>query len=220
MRERPELYPDATLPLLQSTNKQALSYEALDAARAHPETLSTATDGSPYAVSEYERVMYYHAEGGPVLLYRSDLHTRPYPLPPAPPPPRCSTLSGALGPALRAARNEMLELEMLTRIRDKWGITVFNASIMFYEEGSGDGAGEAGEGAADGEPPVAKSRPFVMVHVHPGGVTDPQAAHDASEEILDLFEKHGVPRGRLTVEWGEQYVRMWGSHTNYIDIRD
>ncbi|KAL1686645.1 hypothetical protein GGG16DRAFT_128556 [Schizophyllum commune] len=218
MRERPELYPDATLPLLQSTNKQALSYEALAAARAHPETLSTATDGSPYAVSEYERVMYYHAEGGPVLLYRSDLHTRPYPLPPAPPPPRCSTLSGALGPALRAAKNEMLELEMLTRIRDKWGITVCNAIIMFYKEGTGDGDGEAGEGAA--EPPKDKIRPIVMVHVHPGGVTAAQAAHDASEEILDLFEKHGVPRGRLTVEWGEQYVRMWGSHTNYIEIRD
>ncbi|KAL1725291.1 hypothetical protein EV714DRAFT_288005 [Schizophyllum commune] len=205
MRERPELYPDATLPLLQSTNKQALSYEALAAARAHPETLSTATDGSPYAVSEYERVMYYHAEGGPVLLYRSDLHTRPYALPPAPPPPRCSTLSGALGPALRAAKNEMLELEMLTRIRDKWGITVCNAIIMFYEEGTGDGASEAGEGAA--EPPNERPRPIVMVHVHPGGVTAAQATHDASEEILDLFEKHGVPRGRLTVEWGEQYVR-------------
>ncbi|KAL1662514.1 hypothetical protein GGF50DRAFT_89935 [Schizophyllum commune] len=206
MRKRPEWYRDATLPLLQSTNKQALSYEALDAARAHPETLSTTTDGSPYAVSEYERVMYYHATGGPVLLYRSDLHERPYPLLPAPPPPRCPSRSGAHGPALRAAEMEMLDLKLLTRIRDKWGITVFNASIMFYEEGPGDGAGEAGEGAADGEPPVAKSRPFVMVHVHPGGVTDPQAAHDASEEILDLFEKHGVPRGRLTVEWGEQYI--------------
>ncbi|KAI5823417.1 hypothetical protein K523DRAFT_366707 [Schizophyllum commune Tattone D] len=204
MRKRPEWYRDATLPLLQSTNKQALSYEALDAARAHPETLSTTTDGSPYAVSEYERVMYYHATGGPVLLYRSDLHERPYPLLPAPPPPRCPSRSGAHGPALRAAEMEMLDLKLLTRIRDKWGITVFNASIMFYEEGPGDGAGEAGEGAADGEPPVAKFRPFVMVHVHPGGVTDPQAAHDASEEILDLFEKHGVPRGRLTVEWGEQ----------------
>ncbi|KAI4520087.1 hypothetical protein K525DRAFT_286499 [Schizophyllum commune Loenen D] len=212
MRKRPEWYRDATLPLLQSTNKQALSYEALDAARAHPETLSTTTDGSPYAVSEYERVMYYHATGGPVLLYRSDLHERPYPLLPAPPPPRCPSRSGAHGPALRAAEMEMLDLKLLTRIRDKWGITVFNASIMFYEEGPGDGAGEAGEGAADGEPPVAKSRPFVMVHVHPGGVTDPQAAHDASEEILDLFEKHGVPRGRLTVEWGEQYVREIIAH--------
>ena len=83
---------------------------------------------------------------------------------------------------------------------------------------AGDGDGEAGEGAA--EPPKDKTRPIVMVHVHPGGVTAAQAAHDASEEILDLFEKHGVPRGRLTVEWGEQYVRMWGSHTNYIEIRD
>ena len=108
---------------------------------------------------------------------------------------------------------------MLTRIRDKWGITVCNAIIMFYKEGTNDdGASDAEEGVA--ELPKDKTRPIVMVHVHPGGVTAAQAGHDASEEILDLFEKHGVPRWRLTVEWGEQYVRMWGSHTNYIEIRD
>ncbi|KAL1678687.1 hypothetical protein EV122DRAFT_251751 [Schizophyllum commune] len=118
MRERPDWYRTATLPLLQSTNKQALSYEALTAARAHPEALSTTTaDNSPYSISEYERIMYYHAQGAkaPALLYRSDLHERPYPLPPSPPPPRCPSPFSTRHTAMHALWNDNKELRAMRR---------------------------------------------------------------------------------------------------------
>uniref|UniRef100_D8QKP7 Uncharacterized protein n=1 Tax=Schizophyllum commune (strain H4-8 / FGSC 9210) TaxID=578458 RepID=D8QKP7_SCHCM len=212
MRERPERYGTAILPLLRSTNEQALSYEALAAARTYPEKLSTTTDGAPYAVSEYERIMYYHAQGAtaPALLYRSDLLERPYPLPPSPPPPRRPSPFAKRRTAMHALWNGNKDLRAMWDKVGERGIRWETINLYFYNEGEGESKEQGEDGVT--------SRPVIEIHVRPGGATAAQA-HTASEEILTLLKGSGVPRGEVTVEWPEGHVRMWGSRQNYVELR-
>ncbi|KAI5885212.1 uncharacterized protein SCHCODRAFT_02645452 [Schizophyllum commune H4-8] len=210
MRERPIMYLGATLDQLKSTNEHALFWEKIAAVRTHPETLSTTTDGSPYAVSEYEKWFYYHGNSN-TLVYRSDLHTNPFPDPSPgarPPQRRFDHFSWHMHPALHDAWNAPARVHhQVSEALKARGITFYDACLYRVREGDED----------EDVWPAPQGRPIVWVLMPPGAVTA-EVAHEVSEEIFALLEKQGIARGDLEVEWAEGHMRMWGAYTNYVSL--
>ncbi|KAI5885189.1 uncharacterized protein SCHCODRAFT_02673798 [Schizophyllum commune H4-8] len=211
MREHPDRYETATIPLLQSTNEHALFWEKIAAVRAHPEQLSTTTDGSPYAVSEYEKWLYYHGNRN-TLVYRSDLHSNPFPSPSPgarPPQRRLDHFSRRMHPALHGAWNAPARVhnQVCDALRAR-GITFYDACLYRVREGDED----------EDVWPAPEGRPIVWVLVPPGAVTA-EVAHEVSEEIFALLEKQGIARGDLEAEWAEGHVRIWGPGENYVELQ-
>ncbi|KAL1759134.1 hypothetical protein FB107DRAFT_205871, partial [Schizophyllum commune] len=211
MRERPRMYSGTTLDLLKSTNEHALFWEKVAAVREHPEKLSTTTDDLPYAVSEYEKWFYYFKDKN-TLIYRSDLHTNPFLIPPPgtlPPNRRLDYLLGGAHLALREAWHTAPACAhpQVCDILTARGIKFYDACLFCVREGDED----------EDVWPVPPGRPIVWILVHPGAVTA-EVAHEVGEEIFALLEEKGIARGDLEVEWAEGHMRTWGTYTNYVEL--
>ena len=157
---------------------------------------SDAAAVSQYTPDEYERTWYYNGISGdhPVLVYRSDFLTTPFPKPvgrffriPV------KSARGAFGTPLNAVWDtvgpQVLELIKARKIR--WSSM---NTARFFTDGP---RGEEEEGGSLG--PVV-----IWVFVIPGS-TSSDTAHEVSQEILTLLLKNGVEG--VVVEWSEGVVQ-------------
>ena len=155
------------------------------------------TVGSQYTPDEYERVAYYNGITGggdhPVLVYRSDFLTTPFPKPvgrfahiPV------KSLRGVFGTPLNGVWDTVgPEICNLIKARKiKW--SSINPARFFTHE-------PLGEGKKGSLGPVV-----IWVGVIPNS-TSSEAAHEASQEILALLRKNGVED--VVVEWCEAVVQ-------------
>ena len=152
---------------------------------------STATAVTPYLVSEYERITYYHGISldPPELLYRSDLLDNPFPLPKGRHTPTpTKTVHGVFNTQLNKVwHNVAPQICDLLKARCIRYSAVMAARFFTH--------GEDGEGSL--------GLIVIWISAHPG-TTTPENAHDASSDIISLLEELGV-KGAIT-EWYEGSV--------------
>ena len=140
---------------------------------------STATAVTPYLVSEYERIFYYHGISldPPELLYRSDLLDNPFPLPKGRfTPTPTKTIHGVFNTQLNKVWHDVApQICKLLKAR-----RIFYSAIMaarFFTHGE-DEKGSLG--------PIV-----IWIATHPN-TTTAQNAHDASPHIISLLEEFRV----------------------------
>ncbi|KAH9848846.1 hypothetical protein C2E23DRAFT_888687 [Lenzites betulinus] len=165
------------------------------ATSSDPSSGSTAT--SVYAPDEYERTTYYNGIAGesdhPVLIYRSDLRTTPFPKP-----------AGRFGhvpvKSVRGAFNTPLNAVwgvVAPRIGDAIkarGVRYTSISVArFFIEAQEEEA--LGQGTLG---PVV-----IWISVYPGS-TSADTAHEVSEAVLAILAENGVEG--VVVEWTEGVV--------------
>lgn len=152
---------------------------------------STATAVTPYLVSKYERITYYHGISldPPELLYRSDLLDNPFPLPKGRHTPTpTKTVHGVFNTQLNKVWHNVAPkiCNILKGRRIRYSAVM---AARFFTHGE-DGEGSLG--------PVV-----IWISTHPG-TTTAENAHNASPDIISLLEDVGV-EGAVT-EWYEGSV--------------
>ncbi|KDR85955.1 hypothetical protein GALMADRAFT_109484 [Galerina marginata CBS 339.88] len=214
MRMRPDLL-HLSIFVLQCVNKSSkrkgrgshgssnsLTVSDVPAESSNPPTPARdAPAVSQYTPDDYERTSYYNgiAEGGdhPELVYRSDMFTTPFPKPigDAPRIPvksACGLSSTPLKGIWTTVCPEILDLIEAAGI--KW--SSLDPACFFTRGLPGDLAKKGVFG------PVV-----IWIGVIPGS-TSAEAAHNASQEILELLRKKGVED--VVLEWRESEVRRLG----------
>ena len=153
---------------------------------------STATAVTPYLVSEYERIFYYHGISldPPELLYRSDLLENPFPLPKGRfTSTPTKTIHGVFNTKLNKVWHDVApQICKLLKAR-----SILYSAVMvarFFTHGE-DSKGSLG--------PIV-----IWIATHPD-TTTAQNAHDASPDIISLLEKFGVEGA--VIEWCEGSVK-------------
>jgi hypothetical protein len=149
---------------------------------------STATAVTPYLVSEYERITYYHGISldPPELLYRSDLLVNPFPLPKGRHTPTpTKTVHGVFNTRLNNVWHDVApQICKLLKARLIRYSAVMAARFFTHSE---DGEGSLG--------PIV-----IWIATHPD-TTTAENAHDASPGIVSLLNEFGV-KGAV-IEWYE-----------------
>lgn len=150
---------------------------------------SDATVVSAYAVSRYERFVYYNGINGysdhPDLLYRSDLFTNPFPKP-AGPFPHVPTKSvyGVYNTSLNKVWDTVgPQIRDLVKDRKVRYSSIDPARFVTY-----------------GEYEKTLGPVVIWIGVYPGS-TSPDTAHEVSQDILALLVKNSVEGA--VVEWRE-----------------
>ncbi|WVN89623.1 uncharacterized protein L203_104852 [Cryptococcus depauperatus CBS 7841] len=176
----------ASSPRLPSS--PALSDQTLS---SNPAAVASETTVSKYSPDEYERTSYYNGIAGerdhPELVYRSDLHTTPFPKPTgrfAHLPVKSlrgvfdtplNNVWGTVGPQIR---------DLIKAQNIHWSSI---DTVRFFTHGP---PGEDVKGTLG---PVV-----IWIGVIPGS-TSADTAHDVSQQILELLQKNGVEG--VVVEW-------------------
>lgn len=152
---------------------------------------STATAVTPYMVSDYERITYYHgiSLNPPDLLYRSDLLTNPFPVPKgrhSPTPTK--TVHGVFNTQLNKVWHDVApQICKILKARDIRYSAVKAARFFTHGE---DGKGSLG--------PIV-----VWIATHPK-TTTAENAHDVSPDIIGLLATVEVEGA--VIEWYEGAV--------------
>lgn len=154
---------------------------------------SNATAASQYTPDEYERIEYYNGvtESGdqPVLVYRSDFLTRPFPKPTGRfAYPAVKSIRGVFDTSLNKCWGWVgPQICDLIKARNISASSVDPARFFTHGDLGGEEKGTLG--------PVV-----IWIGVIPGS-TSADVAHDVSQEILDILQKNGVDDA--VVEWRE-----------------
>lgn len=154
---------------------------------------SDATVVAPHLITEFERVHYWHgiSMDPPELLYRSDLESNPFPVPP--PGTRWSEL-----PAKAA------EGVFGTPLNGVWHIVAPKIVTLFKKRGIKHSALKTARFSTRGEDGKKTLGPIVIwIATHPN-TTSAENARDASPDILHILEEHKVEGA--VVEWYEGSV--------------
>ncbi|KAI0038490.1 hypothetical protein FA95DRAFT_1216494 [Auriscalpium vulgare] len=154
---------------------------------------------SQYIPSEYERIAYYNGiaeDDHPVLVYRSDYATNPFPTPTGryghiPVKSARGVHDTALNPVWDSVAPEIVELITMEKIACS-----SVGAVRFFTHPTEEARDEGRLG------PVV-----VWLGVDPGS-TSPDAAHEISQRILALLGKYGV--NDAVVEWREAVLQRLG----------
>ncbi|KAI0287829.1 hypothetical protein BC826DRAFT_1188789 [Russula brevipes] len=152
---------------------------------------STTTAVVPYAVSDYEKITYYHGISldPPDLLYRSDLQTNPFPVP-----------KGRHSPT----PTKIVYGVFNTRLNEVWDDVAPQICKILKARGIRYSAVKAARFLTHGEDGGGSIGPIVIwIATHPN-TTTAENAYDVSPDILSLLATHGVEGA--VIEWYEGAV--------------
>ncbi|KAK7442781.1 hypothetical protein VKT23_016026 [Stygiomarasmius scandens] len=180
---------------MNPSNLSPLTNEQLDESGLHQKgesfTASNTTVAAPYDISEYEKITYYHgiSPDPPELLYRSDLHSNPFPKPVgrhAHPPTK--SIYGVFNTPLNAVWGTVVpQIRDLLKARKIRYSAIQTARFLTHGEDDKDHFG-----------PIV-----IWIATYPA-TTTAKNAYDASPYILALLEANGVEGA--VVEWYEGVV--------------
>lgn len=152
---------------------------------------STTTAVAPYVVSDYERITYYYGISldFPELLYRSDLHSNPFPVPKGRHTPTpTKTVHGVFNTRLNEVWHDVaLQICEILKARGIRYSAVKAARFLTHDE---DGESSLG--------PIV-----IWIATHPN-TTTAENAHDVSPDIISLLATFGVEGA--VIEWYEGVV--------------
>jgi hypothetical protein len=152
---------------------------------------SITTAVAPYVVSDYERTTYYHGISldPPELLYRSDLHTNPFPVPKG---RHTSTPTKTAHGVFNTRLNEVWHdvAPQICKTLKARGIRYSAITVARFSTHGEDGKDSLG--------PIV-----IWIATHPGAATA-ENAYDVSPDIISLLATFGVEGA--VIEWYEGVV--------------
>jgi hypothetical protein len=168
--------------------------------RKRPDLLSESPVVPDHIPTEYERATYYNGitkDGDhPVLVYRSDFGTTPFPKPTGryghvPVKSVRGVYGTSLNPVWETVSPQIVELITIEKIPCS---SIGTARFFTHATPGEEGKGHLG--------PVV-----IWLGVNPGS-TSSDTAHEISQRILTLLGKHGV--SDVVVEWREAVLQRLG----------